>query len=88
MNSLNLKINILTKTFILISLTVFTLTSCNNLVNKSEDNQTISKMENDFASICSDNCKANKEASLLSCKLTTHELQTRKETLLASLKNQ
>ncbi len=45
-------------------------------------------MENDNLSICSDNCKINKEASLLSCKLTTPELQKRKETVLTSIKNQ
>lgn len=39
-------------------------------------------------STCSDNCKAKNKTSELSCKLTTPELQKRKETIIASLKKQ
>lgn len=40
------------------------------------------------ASTCSVNCKAKNKTSELSCKLTTPELQKRKETVIASLKQQ
>ena len=39
-------------------------------------------------SACSDGCKAKNKSGELSCKLTTPELQKRKETVLASLKSQ
>jgi len=37
---------------------------------------------------CSDDCKATNKKNELSCKLTTPELQKRKETIIASLKRQ
>lgn len=39
-----------------------------------------------MTSTCSDNCKADSNTIGLSCKLTTPELQKRKETVIASLK--
>ena len=39
-------------------------------------------------SVCSDNCCAKTATGELSCKLTTEELRSRKETVLASLKSQ
>lgn len=39
-------------------------------------------------STCGDNCKAKNKTSELSCKLTTPELQKRKKTVIASLKQQ
>lgn len=38
-------------------------------------------------SICSDDCQAENKSTALSCKLTSPELQKRKETVLASLKS-
>jgi|SRR5690606_2365717 len=38
--------------------------------------------------ICSDDCKAKNKTSQISCKLTSPELQKRKETVIASLKQQ
>lgn len=40
------------------------------------------------ASTCSASCEAQNESVEMSCKLTTPELRKRKETVLASLKNQ
>jgi hypothetical protein len=40
------------------------------------------------ASACSPACKASNKSGQLSCKLTTPEMQKRKETVLASLKKQ
>ena len=39
-------------------------------------------------SLCNSNCKSKNQISELSCKLTTSELQKRKETVVASLKDQ
>jgi len=44
--------------------------------------------DNKTASVCSDDCNAKSKTGELSCKLTTPELQKRKETVLASLKSQ
>ena len=61
------------------------LLSCQN--NKSDK-----KIADDCTSLCSDKCEtkteANSESAEISCKLTTPELQKRKETVLASLKKQ
>lgn len=69
-------------------LTAFVLTSCNN-IDKSTDKKSLATMDsNEKKSVCSDDCKAKNKTSELSCKLTTPELQKRKETVLASLKSQ
>lgn len=39
-------------------------------------------------SLCSDECKAKSANGVMACKLTSPELQKRKETVLASLKSQ
>ena len=40
------------------------------------------------AEVCTDDCAAKNKSSKLACKLTTRELRKRKETVIASLKNQ
>jgi hypothetical protein len=44
--------------------------------------------DNTTTPACSDDCKTKGKTGELSCKLTTPELQKRKETILASLKTQ
>src|SRR5256885_16295968 len=61
---------------ILIITISLSIPSCNNPKDKK------------VTSVCSDNCKAKSKTSELSCKLTSPELQKRKETVLASLKTQ
>jgi len=74
-------------TFFLI-LTALTILSCNNS-DKSVDQQSLTTMETkEKTSICSADCKAKSKTGELSCKLTTPEMQKRKETVLASLKAQ
>lgn len=70
------------RTTILITMTALTILSCNN----SKDTKMTA--DNKTASVCSDDCKAKSKTGDLSCKLTTPELQKRKETVLASLKAQ
>jgi hypothetical protein len=70
------------KQTILITLTALAISSCNN----SKDNKMTA--DNNTTSVCSDDCKAKSKSGELSCKLTTPELQKRKETILASLKEQ
>ena len=67
---------IMKRTFLIIILTIFIMTSCKNSGKLAK------------TSVCPDNCKAKSQTSELSCKLTTPELQKRKETVLASLKAQ
>ncbi len=67
------------------TLAILTLTACNadkEAINKSE-----MKVENTIPG-CSDDCRPKSHSGALSCKLTTPELQDRKETVLASLKSQ
>lgn len=70
------------RTIILTTVTSLMISSCSNSTDTkmSADNKT--------TSACSDNCKAISKTTELSCKLTTPELQKRKETVLASLKSQ
>ncbi len=72
----------MTRTIILITLTALTISSCNNSAD------TKMTTDNKATSVCSDDCKAKSKSGELSCKLTTPELQKRKETVLASLKEQ
>jgi hypothetical protein len=44
--------------------------------------------DNKSDSVCSDDCTASSSTTVLSCKLTTPELQNRKETIIANLKTQ
>ena len=53
-----------------------------------QNNKSNIKMADGSNSLCSDKCEAKSESVEVSCKLTTPELQKRKETVLASLKNQ
>ena len=43
---------------------------------------------NDKSEVCSANCQAENTSTKISCKLTNPELEKRKETVIASLKNQ
>lgn len=61
---------------------LFTISILNTLISQE-------KMDtNKNSSICTDECAADNMTTSLSCKLTTPELQKRKKTVLASLKNQ
>jgi hypothetical protein len=53
-----------------------------------KENSSKKVTENKATSICSDKCEAKNKSSKLSCKLTTPELQKRKETVLESLRKQ
>ena len=44
--------------------------------------------DNKTSSLCSDECQAKSKSTALVCKLTSKELQERKATVLASLRNQ
>ena len=57
---------------------VLIMMSCNNSSRKSDKSK----------SICTSACKAKNKTSELSCKLTTPELQDRKETILKQLREQ
>lgn len=63
------------KNLALIIFIIFTVLSCSNKENKT-------------SSICGDKCEAKNKSSKITCKLTSPELQKRKETVLASLKKQ
>lgn len=64
-----------------------TMASCNNQEKKSDKNSlTMADKEN--KAICTKECKSKNKTSELSCKLTTPELQKRKETVLKSLREQ
>ena len=67
---------------LVIILLVVAICSCNN---SKQSKIAMDKEKSD--SFCSDGCQA-KSNSEISCKLTTPELQKRKETVLASLKKQ
>ncbi|RTL60698.1 MAG: hypothetical protein EKK37_00640 [Sphingobacteriales bacterium] len=71
----------------ILTLTILTLTACNNS-DKKANNKTMTTDKETTTSTCSDNCKAKSKTNELSCKLTTPELQKRKETVIASLKGQ
>ncbi len=64
------------------SILILTVVSCNDCKNSKVTNKDKS------SSICSDNCKAKSDTGAMACKLTSAELRQRKETVLASLKNQ
>jgi hypothetical protein len=68
----------------ILTLTILTLTACNNSDKATMKNETMTAEKE--TSTCSDNCKAKNKTTQLSCKLTTPELQKRKETVIASLK--
>ncbi len=71
----------------ILTLAILTLTACNNS-DKTANNKTMTADKETTASTCSDNCKAKSKTNELSCKLTSPELQKRKETVIASLKEQ
>jgi hypothetical protein len=70
------------RTIILFALTALTITSCNN--SKGGKMMADSKT----SALCSDDCKAKKTNTDLSCKLTSAEMQKRKVTVLESLRKQ
>lgn len=70
------------------TLIILTLTACNNSDKSTTNNKTMTANNETTTSTCSDNCKAQNKTRELSCKLTTPELQKRKETVIASLKQQ
>lgn len=63
-----------------------TLTACNNSDKGTTNKSTMTADKETTTSTFSDNCKAKNKINELSCKLTTPELQKRKETVIASLK--
>jgi hypothetical protein len=69
-----------------LTLTILTLTACNNSDKGTTNKETMTADNKTTTSTCSDNCKAKNKTSELSCKLTTPELQKRKETVITSLK--
>lgn len=71
----------------ILTLAILTLTACNNS-DKTANNKTMTADKETTTSTCSDNCKAKNKTNELSCKLTTPELQKRKETVIASFKQQ
>jgi len=76
------------RTTFFLTLTALTILSCNNS-DKSPDQQSLTTMDTkEKTSVCSADCKAKSKTGELSCKLTTPEMQKRKETVLASLKVQ
>src|SRR4051812_47580929 len=70
------------RTTILITLTALTISSCNN---SKGDKMTA---DNKTSSLCSEDCKAKNNSTDLSCKLTSAEMQKRRETVLESLRKQ
>lgn len=68
------------RTTIVITLTALTISSCNN------EKDTKMTAENKTTSGCSNDFKIKTKTGELSCKLTTPELQKRREVVLASLK--
>ncbi|MBS4027536.1 MAG: hypothetical protein KGZ58_02770 [Ignavibacteriales bacterium] len=71
-----------------LTLTILTLTACNNSEKGTTNKSVMTADKEKPTSGCSDNCKAKNKSGELSCKLTTPELQKRKETVIASLKQQ
>ena len=69
-------------------LAIFILTACNNSDNGTANKSAMTLDKDKSTSICSDDCKAKSKSGQLACKLTTPELQKRKETVIASLKKQ
>lgn len=67
-------------------MTILTLTACNNSDKGTTNKNTMTADKETTTSTCSDDCKAKSKTDELSCKLTTPELQKRKETVIASLK--
>lgn len=65
-----------------------TLTACNNSDKGTTNKSTMTADKEKSTSVCSDDCKAKNKSGELSCKLTTPELRERKETVIASLKQQ
>lgn len=63
------------------------LTSCNNS-EKTSDKKSSTMNGKENKSICTKEYKAKNKSSELSCKLTTPELQKRKETALKNLREQ
>lgn len=61
---------------------MFTVCAC------SQSQPTKNTMNKQQKEVCSDECKAQNKTAQMSCKLTTPELQKRKETVIASLKKQ
>ena len=60
------------------------LTICGCSQNQSKD----TTMNKQKETICSDDCTAKNKTGQMSCKLTSPELQKRKETVIVSLKQQ
>ncbi|SFE50638.1 hypothetical protein SAMN03003324_00713 [Pedobacter antarcticus] len=54
--------------------------------SQNQSKSTAMKKQN--GSVCSDDCTAKNKSDQMSCKLTSPELQKRKETVIASLKQQ
>src|SRR5690606_37861110 len=80
--------NKISKITTFLTLIILTLTACNNSDKSTTNNKTMIANNKTTTSTCSDNCKAQNKTRELSCKLTTPELQKRKETVIASLKQQ
>nr|WP_321232769.1 hypothetical protein [uncultured Psychroserpens sp.] len=72
----------------LLSIILLNLVSCNNLEKTSKLKHANNLIDIKNKSICTKACIAKNESSELSCKLTTPELQRRKETLLKKLREQ
>jgi hypothetical protein len=69
-----------------LTLTILTLTACNNSDKGTPNKNMMTADKKTTTTTCSDDCKAKSKTGELSCKLTTPELQKRKETVIASLK--
>lgn len=66
---------------ILLVISFFCLMSCQDKSNNAASDKT-------KTSVCTDKCQATNKDKTLACKLSSPELQKRKETVLASLKKQ
>ena len=71
---------------ILALFSTFSLINCSNNTGEANDQTTKTISESD--KICDDNCLAKNNSTNISCKLTSVELQNRKETVLESLRKQ
>ncbi len=67
---------------------LLTLLVCHFCLLGCQQKSTEEKSDKKGASICDDKCQATNKDKTLACKLSSPEMQKRKETVLASLKKQ
>jgi hypothetical protein len=67
---------------------LFYMAICWLMISCGQNSATQTSTEKKGFSVCSDNCEAKSKSTNISCKLTSPELQKRRETVLESLKKQ